>query len=191
MNRISSITLLLLAMMLVWLQPVHASKPDKYRSAFDRIQQAYAASELGVEERIMQTTYTLFEPDKLDKKFYDAQDVHPKCGTGFVMEIKKNLAAVSAHNLAILESYLSRPSLQHTFDTPEGHFKLHYNTSGTHQVYQASVDANPEDGHPDFVNRMGNYFETARHFLIDSLKYDSPPPDDGAGGDDLYDIYIR
>jgi hypothetical protein len=190
MNRISFKTLLLLAMTLVWLQSVHASKPDKYRSAFERIQQSYAANELGLEERIMQTAYALFEPGKLDKRFYNDQDVHPKCGTGFVMDIKKNLPAVSAHNLAILELYLSRPSLQYTYSTPEGHFKLHYNTSGTHQVYQASVDVNPEDGHPDFVNRMGNYFETARHFLIDSLKYDSLPPDDGAGGDDLYDVYI-
>ncbi|MBD3169410.1 MAG: T9SS type A sorting domain-containing protein [candidate division Zixibacteria bacterium] len=86
---------------------------------------------------------------------------------------------------------LERVGKQDYFDTPRGHFRVHYDTTGDHAVYQAGIDENPADGHPDYVNRCGDYLEDAWS-LFDSLGF-TPPPDDGysGGGDNLYDVYMH
>ena len=95
----------------------------------------------------------------------------------------------------LLDQYnllLTRVTTQAYYDTPEGHFRIHYDTTGSQAVYLPGTDVDPADGVPDFVNRTGEYFERAWTFQTDTLGYDTPPYDGSAGGGtDLYDIYMH
>jgi hypothetical protein len=63
---------------------------------------------------------------------------------------------------------------------------------GTHAVYQPTVDVNPADGVPDYVNRTGEYFDRAWAYECDTLGYDTPPGDgSNGGGTDIYDVYMH
>lgn len=83
---------------------------------------------------------------------------------------------------------LDRPDLSYIFDSE--YFKIHYDTTGENAVYLPHEDDNPADGVPDYINRMAEYLELSRHTYVYLLGYDRPPPDEGAGGDNLYDIYV-
>ncbi|MDZ7725128.1 MAG: MXAN_6640 family putative metalloprotease [candidate division KSB1 bacterium] len=115
---------------------------------------------------------------------------HTKCGTFFVHELL-NSPSLSKNNFENIVSHvMSRPTMQSFYDTPEGHFRIHYNTETRPIVYQHDVDVSPKDSHPDFVNRTGAYFEKSYAFIIDSLGYLTPPSDGGRGGNDRYDVYL-
>jgi len=83
---------------------------------------------------------------------------------------------------------LLRPGLDFSFAT--AHFKIHYNIEGEFAVYEPALDENPPDGVPDYINRMAEYLELAHSIYHLQLGYDLPPPDEGMGGDDRYDIYV-
>ncbi|HHI03186.1 MAG TPA: T9SS type A sorting domain-containing protein, partial [candidate division Zixibacteria bacterium] len=69
-------------------------------------------------------------------------------------------------------------------------FKIHYDTAGDYPVYHPDEDVDPADGTPDYINRMAEYLELSHYAYITLLGYDLPPPDEGFGGDNLYDIYV-
>ena len=83
---------------------------------------------------------------------------------------------------------LARPELTFSFGTE--HFKIHYDITGEYGVYEAEVDEDPPDGIPDYINRMAEYLELSYWTYHEYLGYDLPPPDEGMGGDDRYDIYV-
>jgi hypothetical protein len=83
---------------------------------------------------------------------------------------------------------LQRPEMQHVFDTEN--FRIHYDTEGENEVYHSDEDINPPDGVPDYINVMAGNLETARYIFLNEMGYDRPPPDEGFGGDDRYDIYV-
>jgi hypothetical protein len=80
--------------------------------------------------------------------------------------------------------------MQCSWPTPDGLFRIHYDTSGYEAVYHSSEDVNPHDGIPDYVNRAADYFDLAYHAIVGGLGFDPPPYDNGEGGDLLYDIYF-
>ncbi len=84
-----------------------------------------------------------------------------------------------------------RPPTQASFVSPLGFFTIHYDTTGDHAVYQPTVDVNPADGVPDYVNRCAEFFDRAWLVEVDSLGFDPPPSDNGLGGTDNYDVYLR
>ncbi|MCP4632756.1 MAG: T9SS type A sorting domain-containing protein [candidate division Zixibacteria bacterium] len=86
---------------------------------------------------------------------------------------------------------LTRVGKQVTYDTPEGHFRIHFDTIGGHAVYEPDIDVDPADGYPDYVNRCAEYFEES-WMLFDTLGYTMPPYDgQNGGGTDLYDVYMH
>lgn len=113
----------------------------------------------------------------------------PKCGTPIFL---------AAHTLAqrtgdkILEALQARPSpdtLPYSFASEN--FIVHYALTGHHAPYQVTIDNDPADGVPDYVNRVSEIFEHVWQVEIDSLGYTPPPSDQGNGGDDRYDIYLE
>lgn len=85
-----------------------------------------------------------------------------------------------------------RPVLPESYDTPDGHFKIHYAVTGDSAVLNPNVDVNPADGVPDYVNLIADIAGHVWAKEIDSMGYQAPPADDWypTGGDSLYDIYI-
>jgi hypothetical protein len=118
-------------------------------------------------------------------------------------------AAASPHDLPnkcgwteVMEAYLSappgeraklfyRPAKQASIVSPAGHFRVHYDTTGSHAVYQPNVDVNPADGVPDYVNRCAEICDYVWATEVDQMGYLAPPFDGTAGGCNRYDIYMH
>lgn len=83
---------------------------------------------------------------------------------------------------------LERPTMQYEYAT--SNFLIHYNTVGDSAVYHPDEDNYPSDNVPDYVNRVGEYFESAHQVYIYELEYDIPPPDNISLDGNRYDVFI-
>ncbi|MFC1693764.1 MXAN_6640 family putative metalloprotease [Candidatus Latescibacterota bacterium] len=70
----------------------------------------------------------------------------------------------------------------------EGHFRAHYAESGFHAPDTADLNSN---GIPDFVDSTLIYLEYAYDLIINELGYDPPLYDNGAGGGNEIDVYLK
>ncbi|MGB7063170.1 MAG: MXAN_6640 family putative metalloprotease [Candidatus Zixiibacteriota bacterium] len=122
----------------------------------------------------------------------------PICATPIFLEVKANWDRLSAKTKKILESYTERPTYnftEYTYDTPEGHFKIHYVRDGDSAVYEPDKDDNV-NGHPDWVDGVGAVLEDVWETEINAMGYNEPPSDslnldtEDIGGDGRYDIYL-
>jgi hypothetical protein len=145
------------------------------------------------ENEIIETVKGIFQAKGIEGKVE-----RPICATPLFMGIKHNWNRFSAKTKVILESYIERPTFEaeeHRYDTPEGHFKIHYVKEGVDAVYQPNVDKDM-DGHPDWVNTCGEVLEHVWNMEVNVLGYKAPPNDSlhplpiNNGGDSKYDIYL-
>ena len=90
------------------------------------------------------------------------------------------------------------------YDSPEGHFKFWYVTTGTDRPGSGHTTPSDADinGIPDWVERCSDYFEQSWQTAIDQMNYRIPPVDFDYnseytslgldnGGDGRYDVYIQ
>lgn len=157
----------------------------------ERIEGSYRRGEIGRREYLCYMRDLVIDPYSLPPEIL-GESFHPqKCGTGIALEIFESVGEIPELR-PHLQELLTRVDKQKYFDTPGGRFRIHYDTSGTHAVYQPEVDEDPPDGHPDYVNRCGDYFDRAWAFQVDTLGYDAPPYDStNGGGVNLYDVYLH
>ena len=109
-----------------------------------------------------------------------------KCGFGIVTSIKSNFSSFSPQQQAILKSILSRPILQTSVVSPSGFFRIHYDATGGNSpgyVSTLSVEQN--------VAEVAEALDSSYRFEVNYLGFLPPPGDNGAGGDDKYDVYIQ
>lgn len=69
-----------------------------------------------------------------------------------------------------------------------GHFRVHYDTTGYNAVSMTDIDKN---GVPDYVDSTLVYLEYAWDILVNQLGYREPMSDNGRGGGDEVDCYIK
>jgi len=79
-----------------------------------------------------------------------------------------------------------RPALLNEYVTPEGHFKIHYTTTGNDAVSPTITNS---ENVPDYVWEVGIAAEKSYTLLVDTLGFDPPPPDNQMDGVEI-DIYI-
>jgi len=151
-----------------------------------KLSQAY---EQGLLERV-RNVFSLEAPEEKVER--------PICATPIFVEINFNKHRFSAKTARLLKPYISRPDFgentEDTFNSPDGHFKIHYTRTGEDAVFDADVDVNPPDGVPDYVNCCADIFDYVWVKEVYGLKYDPPPKDDWYqpnGGDGRYDIYLK
>ena len=105
-----------------------------------------------------------------------------KCGTPDVLEQLRNGVAKKA----------GRPTTGTTYGTSaissEGHFKVHYDTTSYHKVDITDKDKNDI---PDYVDSTLVFLEYAWNLQVDELGYGAPLSDNGVGGGDEVDVYIK
>ena len=120
-----------------------------------------------------------------------------KCATPIIIHALSHPDWIEDENLFILNRpdnpafiryYSPDASCTLTYDTPEGHFKLHYAESGIHTAYGADGDP---DTIPEYVISFGAYFEQAWEHEVNEMGYAPPPSDGTRGGDDRFDVYIK
>lgn len=102
-----------------------------------------------------------------------------KCGTPEVLEILSARGKIASAR----RDYLKASAL-----SSGGNFRVHYDPTGFHAPDADDANAN---GIPDFVDSTMVYLEYARELLVDQMGFRPPRGDNGAGGGDEIDIYIK
>jgi len=81
-------------------------------------------------------------------------------------------------------AYLELSGDERVYDTAR--FRIHYTLTG-----EDSIPAAPDsDDTPDFVFELAGQLEGAWDLIVGDWGWVAPPPDQGWGGNDLYDVYI-
>ncbi len=80
----------------------------------------------------------------------------------------------------------SRPELDRFEDSAKGHFRVHYDISGSNAPDLSDTDGNSV---PDYVDSALVYLEYAWDSAV-GLKYNTPLSDMGRGGTNAVDVYI-
>ncbi|MGA1868599.1 MAG: MXAN_6640 family putative metalloprotease [bacterium] len=120
-----------------------------------------------------------------------------KCATHIIRRAKSYSHLLRPENRFILYrptdeydvDYYGRNVEVWTYDTPEGHYKIHYTEA--FDADSAVIDSDGvKDTIPEYVIRFGNYFEHTYLHEITHMGYDPPEPDGNKGGDGRFDIYI-
>jgi len=101
-----------------------------------------------------------------------------KCSFGLVNQVKINYRKYSPERQAVISSILDRPPTDTSIVSPAGKFRIHYNLNGT--------DKTTYD-----VNELAKAADSSYNFEVNILGYPPPPSDNGAGGDDRYDVYLQ
>lgn len=144
------------------------------------------------EQQLVEMVESVFSRDAA------AEAEPPICATPIFLELRANRHRLSAAAAKMLQPYTERPAFsyeEHTYDTPSGHFKIHYVTEGDNAVFEPEVDDN-FNGHPDWVETNGEVLEQVWDAEIIGLGYRQPPSDGwypdpyDNGGDGKYDIYL-
>ncbi len=109
-----------------------------------------------------------------------------KCGFITVTDVKANLNRFTPEQQTNLTTLLDRPSLQTSIVSPSGFFRIHYDLTGNNRPsYVASLTTEQN------VAQVAEALDSVYRFEIAYLGFLSPPGDNGAGGDDKYDVYIQ
>ena len=102
--------------------------------------------------------------------------IHIKSATGLFNAVKMNLNSFNKQQRMLLQKLLDRPVTDTSIVSPNGFFRIHYNTSGTDLPTYS-------------INLLAGALDSVYNFEVNYFGY-PPPPDNGAGGDNKYDIYI-
>lgn len=101
-----------------------------------------------------------------------------KCRFGLAEILLENIDRLTTANRNLLTKLTERPTTDTSIVSPKGHFRIHYNISGT----QA----------PKYdVQTLAVAFDSAYNFEVNILGFIPPPKDGIEGGDDKYDVYIQ
>ncbi len=112
-----------------------------------------------------------------NKSVQSIDTAHIKCAFGIISQIKLNFDRFSQTQRIMLKPLFDRPVTDTSFVTPNGFFRVHYDLTGSSKpVYN--------------LDSLAVALDSAYNFEVNYLGYPPPPSDNGAGGDDRYDIYI-
>jgi len=135
---------------------------------------SFSTGQFTPRERVQMEFAFLYERDAIPQDYKNC-NITIKSGTPLLMDIVRNRHLLDSRQQRILDERLSRPTLPNSYDTPDGHFKIHY--------HAALVDI-------EYVQRCGDFFERSWQVEVDSLGFMPPVSDEGLGGDNRLDVYI-
>ncbi len=100
-----------------------------------------------------------------------------KCGFEVAASVVSNFNRFSKLQQSVLTSLFQRPVLDTSIVTPSGFFRIHYNKSGSSAPSYS-------------LQELAKALDSVYNFEVRYLGYPPPPPDNGIGGDNKFDIYI-
>ncbi|MDR3666750.1 MAG: hypothetical protein P4L35_07905 [Ignavibacteriaceae bacterium] len=111
---------------------------------------------------------------------------HIKCNFALINSVRLHFNNFTLQQQQTLKQLLTRPTLQTSLVSPSGYYRIHYDTAGINR---------PNYGNDTLfythLNEVAVAADSAYNFEINYLGYPVPPSDNGAGGDDKYDIYLE
>ena len=119
-------------------------------------------------------------------------DLPIKCGTPAIVRFMTNRDKLDhdlLQSLGVVEH--ARPDLDSYFDSPGGHFRIHYASSGIDTVYRASVDLNGNSV-PDYIDSVAMVADSVWDIMVNQLGFPEPVTDTFCTTSDgpLFDIYV-
>ena len=147
------------------------------------IEAAYERGDIDHNEMILQKAYAIYAPQKLAEEFRGGEI--EKCGTPLVDEIERVLPDLPQEVADEIRELRARPVCDEYIDTT--HFRIHYDTSGTHRILGW-----PNTAYRDAIAVAAENCWTEE---VTNLGFRQPPSDggdsDGGGGSSHYDIYVQ
>jgi len=143
------------------------------------------------EQEIIRNVLSIFEPESPLLQAGEELEFR-KCGTPIMAEAFSLWSQLSEETRALLRPYLAeRPQLEFFYDTPDGNFRIHYDTSGANGV-DMSHGINAE-GIPLYVDTCAQILHNVWQKEITEMGYPQPPADDfyEEGGTAAYDVYLK
>jgi len=138
---------------------------------------------------LVNTALSIYDPALLPARYTIETTIPEKSGTFIASQIKRHWAELNSEHQALLKSYISRPELKYSVVSPSGQFRIHYDMTGIGGV--SPVDVNPANNIPDYVDAVMESFDYSHHIQTSVIGFNPPPKDNGEGGGDEFDIYIR
>ena len=154
----------------------------------ETIKAHYATGQLSYEQYLVYSALSILDPDQLPQTYHvvEAEPLPIKSGTYIIQEVKSNWDKLSPHNQALLQSYFARPSLPFSILSPSQKFRIHYATSGIHQV---NLEDNNKNNIPDYVEKAAEYFDYSHDVIMNKLGFQPPAPDSNGAGKE-FDVYL-
>lgn len=159
------------------------------------LQKAYERGELGYQAALNYKLYAVFNKKKLPGAYQS--DMPVKSATAVILEARQNRGLLYKGNDFIVfrptdggdEDYYGGGIAVWTYDSPEGHFKIHYTEDDAHgdAVYGSDGD---EGTVPSYVTALAGYLDHSWTKTITNMGYSAPPSDGTAGGDGKLDVYL-
>lgn len=121
---------------------------------------------------------------------------HIKCGFGIASLIRTNFSRFTTTQQAMLKTLYDRPSSDTSFVTPGGFFRVHFTKADTPDYIPDNIRKTVTTSgqmkllQKEYLDSVAIALDSAYNFEVNYLGYPPPPSDNGAGGDNLYDIYI-
>ncbi len=152
------------------------------------IEEAYQKGEIDYQTSLVYKVQSIRQPEMIPSKYRARVEKIQKDATPIFLEVLRSWEKLSPETRAVLKVLLARPEREFSYDSPEGHFKIHYDTSGTDMVPLTDDNTN---GIPDYVENLALYADSSYRTMITYLGYRIPPSDGSEGGDSKYDIYTE
>lgn len=157
-------------------------------TTLEKLRSAHGRGELSFEDLTLLRVRSVIRPSSLPEEFRVKSPQKARCGTELLRDAWAARGRLSLAGQAELASLFARPSTSSFYDSPDGYFRIHYSTSGSHGVPTADFNTN---GIPDYVENLADYSDSSWRHEVINLGYYSPPSDGGAGGTTAYDIYCQ
>ncbi|HZW39422.1 MAG TPA: MXAN_6640 family putative metalloprotease [Ignavibacteriaceae bacterium] len=99
-----------------------------------------------------------------------------KCGFLLSAKVKTYFELFNPSQQQNLAKFMQRPDKAKSIVSPRGYFRVHYDETGDNPKYS--------------LDELLTSLDSVYNFEVNYLGFPAPPVDNGAGGDNLYDIYI-
>jgi Dockerin type I domain len=157
-------------------------------SVLKKIESDFNSGEISYAESLLYQLMSVRAPEELPERYGFKGIIIERSATPILLEVERNMDKLTPFEQETFKQFRNRPPATHSYDSPSGIFKIHYNTEGGNAVDLSDTD--PANGIPDYVDRVALYIDSSWQYENIHLGYKLPPSDNDAGGDSLYDIYL-
>jgi hypothetical protein len=104
---------------------------------------------------------------------------HLKSATSLFNALRMQLPFFNNQQRSILDTMLERPVTDTSVVTPGGFFRIHYDNKGETDTPTYNMDS------------LALALDSVYNYEVNYIGFPPPPSDNGAGGDDRYDVYVQ
>ena len=159
------------------------------------LQKAYERGEIDYRTALNYKLYAVFNKKKLPRGYQSDSPV--KSATPVLLEAKENRLLLYKDNEFILYrptdvtdgDYYGSGIAVWTYDSPGGHFKVHYTENNVNGDAVYGSDG-VQSTVPSFVTSLASSLDESWTQIVTSRGYTAPTSDGTAGGDGRFDVYI-